>query len=262
MVLLRCLLLALALLPLPAMAQITDVGQAMRIEPMPGWRRADGVHVAALRVRLAPGWKTYWRSAGAAGIAPQMDWRATQGARSVTPAWPTPTVFGPESARSIGYDRDFVLPLLIAVRGGGEVRLRGRLDVGVCADICLPARISVAIDLPAAGRPDPEIAAALDDRPTRVAARVRCRLEPTRDGFALTGVMDVPSQGRGEAVVFELPDPGVWITDAAVRRKGGRLSASSEVLAEGGRPRTVDRSRLRVTVIGSSGAVEVTGCTG
>ena len=155
-----------------------------------------------------------------------------------------------------------MLPLLIAVRGGGTVRLRGRLEVGVCADICLPARIDVAIDLPATHEPDARIEAALADRPVRVSATARCTLEPTRDGFALTGTMEVLPQGRGEAVVFELPDPAVWITDAAVRREGRHLRATSELLAEGGRPRTVDRSRLRITVIGSQGAVEILGCTG
>ena len=262
MILLRALLLVLAILPAPAVAQLTDVSQAMRIEVMPGWRRADGTHVAGLHVRLSPGWKTYWRSAGAAGIAPQMDWRASRGARSVTPAWPTPTVFGPAGQRSIGYDDDFVLPLLIATQGNGVVQLRGRLDLGVCADICLPARVDVAMDLPARGTPDRAIEAALADRPARLDTVARCALSPIRDGFALTAEMDVPPQGDAEAVVFELPDPSVWVTDAAVVREGGRLRATSELLAQGGRLRNVDRSQVRITVIGSRGAVEIAGCEG
>ncbi len=250
------------LVPMPALSQVTDVSQAMRVEPVVGWRQADGTHVAALRFRLAPGWKTYWRSAGAAGISPQMDWRGSRGARSVTPAWPTPIVFGPVGRRSIGYDRDFVLPLLVAVEGNGTVRLRGRLDLGVCADVCLPARIDVAVDLLPGGRPDPAIESALADRPARVRAPARCRIGPTAQGLSLGADIDVASQGEGEVVVFEVPDPSVWVSDAAGERDGGVLRATAELLAEGGRPQTVDRSRIRITVIGSRGAVEIEGCAG
>ena len=260
--LLRLLLLCLALMvPPQARAQITDVSQAVRVEVLPGWRRADGVHVAALRIGLGPGWKTYWRSAGAAGISPRMDWRASRGVRSVTPAWPTPRVFRQGPALSIGYDRDFVLPLLI-VPDGGPVVLRGRLDIGVCADICLPAQLAVdAVLTPGAG-PDPRIVAALADRPRTLDVAAHCALRPIAGGFALTARIAAPPQGRDEAVVFEVADPGVWITDAATRREGGHIDATSQLLAAERRPFGVDRSRLRMTVIGTRGAVEVFGCSG
>ncbi|WP_281825869.1 protein-disulfide reductase DsbD domain-containing protein [Jannaschia rubra] len=248
-----------------ARAQMTDVSQAIAVEVLPGWRRADGVHVAALRVRLAPGWKTYWRSAGAAGISPQMDWRASGNVRSVTPAWPTPGVFGQTGALSIGYDRDFVLPLMIAVDGGATAQLRGTLDIGVCADICLPARVRVTADLPASARldaADAVIEAALGDRPRRVDVPARCAVRPLADGLDLAVTLDVPPQGGTETAVIELPDPAVWVTDATVRRSGGRLEARSQVLRSDGRPVAVDRGRVRITVIGPSGAVEVVGCTG
>lgn len=255
------ILLALLALAPPAAAQIRDVAQVLRIEVLPGWRRADGVQVAALRFRLAPGWKTYWRRAGAAGIAPQMDWRGSRGLRSVTPVWPVPTVFGAPGALSIGFDRDFVLPLLIPAAGPGAIALRGRLDLGVCAEICLPAQVSVAAELPPGGRPDPAIEAALADRPARLRARASCRLAPGRDGLRLSAEIAVPPQGGREAVVFELPDPDMWVTDAAVTRRGGTLAATSELIG-GAAGAGIDRSRIRITVIGTDGAVEIAGCAG
>ncbi len=257
----RLLLVSLLLVAGPAAARLTDVSQAIRIDVLPGWREADGLQVAALRVRLAPGWKTYWRAAGAAGIAPRMDWRASRNLRSVTPAWPVPTVFGRPGALSIGYDRDFVLPLLVRTAGPGPVRLRGVLDIGVCAEICLPARLEVSADLPAGGARDPAIAAALADRPRRVAARATCRLRPIAGGLEVAAAIDLPPVGRDEAVVFELPDPSVWITDAAVARDGGTLRAAAGLMWSG-RARSVDRAAMRITVIGTDGAVEVAGCAG
>ncbi len=39
-----------------------DVGTPVSGEILTGWQRADGTRIAALRLKLAPGWKTYWRS--------------------------------------------------------------------------------------------------------------------------------------------------------------------------------------------------------
>ncbi|MCK0167728.1 hypothetical protein MWU52_09240 [Jannaschia sp. S6380] len=243
-----------------ATAQPAAMEDVVRITVLPGWRREDGVHVAALKVDLSPGWKTYWRSAGAAGIAPQFDWRATRGARSVTPSWPTPRAFGPLGARSIGYQRDFILPLLVAAEGAGPVHLRGELDFGVCAEICIPARVQLAAVLPARGGYAPEIAAALADRPRRIDASARCGIRPTHDGLVVTADLRLKPRGGPEIVVFEVPDPSVWVGDATVRRAGEHLQAKAEIVAAQGRPLTLDRSRLRITVIGDRGAVEVMGC--
>ncbi len=237
------------------------MAEAVTIELMPGWRQEDGSHIAGLRVSLEPGWKTYWRSAGSAGISPRMDWRGSRNVRSVTPLWPTPSVFGPPGALSIGYETDFVLPLLIQTDSRGPVQLSGQLDIGVCAEICVPASLRLAGELPAVGAPSVDLRDALSDRPQNVTANVTCRLGATEDGLRLTAETRLPSQGGQEAVVFEIPDPSIWIADAVVTREGDRLSAASDLLAGGG-PMSVDRGEVRITVIGQDGAVELQGCTG
>src|SRR5690606_19912095 len=42
-----------------------------------------GVHV-----RLAPGWKTYWRSPGEAGLPPNFDWSGSRNLKDVSISWP------------------------------------------------------------------------------------------------------------------------------------------------------------------------------
>ena len=39
-----------------------------QLDVLPGWETRNGTHMAGLRITLAPGWKTYWRAAGDAGI--------------------------------------------------------------------------------------------------------------------------------------------------------------------------------------------------
>ena len=36
-----------------------------------GWQQRDGSRMAAIEIRLKPGWHTYWRIPGEAGIAPE-----------------------------------------------------------------------------------------------------------------------------------------------------------------------------------------------
>lgn len=255
------LLLALWI-PLAAPAQPRDAADLIAVEVLPGWRDSRATHVAGLRVTLRPGWKTYWRRAGELGIAPRLDWRRSRGVVAVTPLWPTPVVFRDRGALSIGYDRSFVLPLEVRVaRGGGPARLAGRLDLGVCAEVCVPVTLDVDARLPAGGRPDPAIRAALRDRPREVRARADCTLRPTDKGVAITGTMEVAPLGGREAVVFELPDPSLWVTDATVSREGRMLRATSEIMG-GDRGVAVDRRRVRITVIGGAGAVELRGCAG
>ncbi|MEM7641293.1 MAG: protein-disulfide reductase DsbD domain-containing protein [Pseudomonadota bacterium] len=237
-----------------------QLDQVIEIDILPGWRQDDGTHLAGLKVQLAPGWVTYWRSAGAAGISPRMDWQGSDNVTRVDPVWPRPKVFKSDIGQSIGYDRDFVLPLRIRPVSDGIVRLHGTLDIGVCQDICLPAKLEVTAELPAGGVPDIEIEAALADQPERVDQSVTCVLRPTSDGFALAGQIDVPSVGYDEAVVFELSDPSVWVTDAVVARQGDQLIATSELMVGGDRRPDIDRSEVRITIIGETRAVEILGC--
>src|SRR5208282_5554319 len=46
-----------------------------------------------LEFELEPGWKIYWRSPGAAGFPPRLDWAGSQNLAGVAMAWPRPTRF-------------------------------------------------------------------------------------------------------------------------------------------------------------------------
>ena len=240
-----------------------DVSEVVEIEVLPGWRADGGRHVAGLALRLTPGWKTYWRSPGSTGIAPRLDWRRSDNARAVTARWPRPRVFDQPAGRAIGYDADFVLPLIVQARDpDAPVRLAGRLDIGVCLDVCLPARIDVAAVLPAGGTMDARIAAALGEVPRRIDAAATCDLTPTAEGVALDGRIALAPLGGAETVVFEMPGEDVWISDSRTVRRDGGLSAAAEILPAPGRALAIDRGRIRMTVIGAADAVEIVGCDG
>ena len=80
--------------------------------------------------------------------------------------------------------------------------------------------------------------------------------------MSVTGQIDVPHQGTSETVVFEVPDPTIWVTDADTVRQGDRITGVADMLVMGEGELSVDRSDILITVIGDRGAVEVMGCTG
>ena len=73
--------------------------------------------------------------------------------------------------------------------------------------------------------------------------------------------MALPSAGGKEAVVIEPGNPNMWMSETVSQRSGNTLVASGEMIAENGTALALDRSAIRITVIGKNHAVEVTGCT-
>lgn len=249
--------------PLAALAEgLPD--DIVRAELRGGWRTADGTHMAALHLTLAPGWKTYWRAPGDAGIPPSFDWTGSTNVGAVTFHWPSPDVFDLSGMRTLGYHDELVLPIEIAPASpGGPVELAARIDLGVCEDVCVPVTLSVRAVLPEGTEPDPVIRAALSEQPERAGgAPARCAVEPIRDGLRLTAEIGLPKTGPDEFAVVELADASVWVSPAQTRREGGRLVSVADLVPANAQPFALDRSDIRITLFGGGRAVQIDGCTG
>ncbi|OSQ53333.1 protein-disulfide reductase DsbD domain-containing protein [Marivita geojedonensis] len=265
----RSLVAGLVLALSPAVpASAGDTTGLSKVELRPGWRLEDGSHMAALRLVLDPGWKTYWRAPGDVGIPPQFDWSGSDNIRAVSANWPTPEVFFEQGMRSVGYKTEVVIPLhLTALDDTAEMRLEGRMQIGLCKDICIPANLSFTANLPMTPtRPDPMIAAALTDMPyTAREAGLRsitCRIEAGPDGgLILHTEISMPSAGGIEYVVVEAGNPHVWVAEPDSRREGGVLHASTRMVHVEGKSFALNRAELRFTVIGDARAVDIQGCT-
>lgn len=103
---------------------------------LPGWRTAEGTHMTALRIRLDPGWKTYWRAPGEAGIPPRFDWSGSRNIASVRFHWPAPQVFRQNGMRALGYQGELILPIeLVPSVPGGAITMRTEVELGICEDV-------------------------------------------------------------------------------------------------------------------------------
>lgn len=231
-----------------------------------GWVMPDGTRMAALDIRLAPGWKTYWRAPGDAGIPPTFDWSASRNVRSVAIAWPAPIVFDQNGMRSIGYRDRLVLPLAIETMQTGEgVDLVVSVDMGVCSDVCLPYRLSLSGRLEtSATSPTPAIAGALAQQPysgrDAGVTAATCRIAPISDGLRVETRVEMPPAGGPEFVVIEPGLPDVWVSEAETRRDGRDLVAVSDMVHVEGGIFALDRSNIRITILGQGHAVELNGC--
>lgn len=262
---LRSILIAATLAAAPLHAPAAPGEGTVALEILPGWRTDRGTHIAGIRIRLAPGWKTYWRAPGDAGIPPEVTWSGAENVAAARFHWPVPEVWTSNGMRSIGYADEVVIPVEFDTPAPGEsAHVAGEIDFGVCHDICVPVRIAFTADLPSEGRRDPAIAAALVDRPLTAAEAgvtgTSCRVERAGDGLRLTAHLTLPATGGVEEVVIETGDPGLWVADPATRREGGTLIATTEILPPPGSIAALDRSALRFTVIGADHAVDILGC--
>lgn len=260
---LRPLSLVLALIAGPSLATTQD--DVLSAALLSGWSAEGGKRMAALDLSLAPGWKTYWRSPGDAGIPPQFDWSKSENVKSVRIHWPVPSVFETAGMLTIGYHDRVILPLEVTpVDPAKPVHLAVTVDLGVCDEICIPAQISLEGDLPKPGASDDLIHAAIADRAATAAEAgltdLACTIDPIADGLRLTARMRLPDPGSTEVVAFETADPSVWVAPAVTERNGGELIAMTELVPPAGAPFALDRSSVTVTVLAAGGAVEVRGC--
>ena len=68
---------------------------------------------AGVEIRLKPGWHTYWRYPGDAGVPPQFDFGHSKNVKSVNVLWPAPQRLPEAGGISIGYEGDVIFPLRI-----------------------------------------------------------------------------------------------------------------------------------------------------
>lgn len=258
-------LAALSAVPETAKAQAYEI--AVEADLLEGWRAPDGRHIAAVRFQLKDGWKTYWRSPGDGGIPPRFSWKGSRNLRAMDVAWPTPEVFRQDGMVSLGYENELIVPVIIEPRRAGkDIVLKGELEIGVCKDICVPETLSVTARLPGdATQIDPSISVAMTDQPFQAdeagVKSVTCDVSATADGMKVDAKIQMPSSGGREFSVIETDNPLLWVAEATTRRSGNTLHVSSEVIHVESQPFALNRSGLRITVLGGEYAVDIKGCS-
>ena len=153
---------------------------------------ADGLMRGVLQIALEPGWKTYWKDPGSAGIAPQIDVSASMNVRSAELFFPAPARFQEGDEVSIGYVEPVALPVTFQVEDPEKfTAIDADVLLGICKEICVPvqARLSVTPG-GETGEADPAITEGFNRLPS-----------PASAGFGLNGIRDEGSSLLADAVL-------------------------------------------------------------
>lgn len=128
---------------------------------------ADSVLRAGVEIRLATGWKTYWRYPGDSGVPPAFDFSKSENVKSVAILWPAPHRFTDEGGASIGYNGDVMFPVhVVRENPRRPATLRLALDYAICEKLCVPAKGQVTLQLSSTPSPhDLRLAAAEREAP-------------------------------------------------------------------------------------------------
>jgi suppressor for copper-sensitivity B len=219
-----------------------------------------------LQLRLTPGWHTYWRTPGDAGLAPAIDWNGSQNAAGAEIAWPVPrrlrSVGGLET---VGYEDGVVLPIAVTLtHPGAPLHLHAEVNYASCNDVCIPYHASLDLVLPpglaSPGSEAPLIAAARARVPGDLASAQLSLLDAgvgPRNGSAILSVR-LASTGAP----LEAPD---LFVEGMAKGSAGRPEialadanrvAIIEVPIRGETPDALANDQLRVTLVDGARAAE------
>lgn len=263
-------LLALALSgTTPATAEVVhDAASGLKsVEFLDGWRLPDGRRMAAARIRLEDGWKTYWRAPGSIGIPAQFDWTGSKNLSEVRFHWPTPTVYREDGLVTIGYKHELVLPIELTAQDTGQpMTIKTTVEFAICRDVCLPASAEIdTVLMPDAELEKAAISAALDTAPVTAEQagirQVSCSIAPVDDGFEITAHFTTSRSLSASALtVFEYPHSDVWISESNTTHSGNQATAIATFHSYSEVPLVLDRGRMRLTVMDRGQAVDIQGC--
>lgn len=225
-----------------------------------------GVLRAGVEIKLAPGWKTYWRYPGDSGVPPRFDFSRSRNLQSATVLWPAPHRSADAGGSSIGYHGGVVFPLRVVPQDPAKpVVLDLALDYAICEKLCVPVTAQAELALGAAPSPHDAVLAAAEAKVPRPRA--------VGEGSGLTVraikregnwpspryVVDVAAPGGAVVELFAEGPDATWalpIPEPVPERPAG--VRRFEFAIDGLPPNTDPRgARVTLTAVSGGEAIEV-----
>ena len=161
---------------------------------------------AALRLRIADGWHTYWRNPGDSGLPTTLAWKLPAGWQAGALEWPAPKALPAGPLVNYGYEGEVLHLVTLHVPRdaaiGSTVSLPARADWLVCRETCIPEGADLTLALPVAATVAPQSSAA------RAIEQARAALPQPLEGWT------VAARGEGSKIALALTpaagnaDPG------------------------------------------------------
>jgi thiol:disulfide interchange protein DsbD len=105
---------------------------------------------AGVDMKMEPGWHTYWKNPGAAGLATKIEWQLLPGVTVGDIQWPLPEKLPPIEVTTYGYENEVMLLVQLTLGTNlpaGPIDLKANVSWLECKDVCIPASQSVQATL-------------------------------------------------------------------------------------------------------------------
>src|SRR5437867_12301909 len=113
-----------------------------------------------LLLRMAPGWHTYWKFSGDAGLPTELKWKLPAGWKVGEIQWPIPLkTIDPGDIQTYGYENEVLLMQEItppARIDNASVVLAADANWLVCERICIPGSATLQLELPTSTTNEPK----------------------------------------------------------------------------------------------------------
>lgn len=204
-----------------------------------------------LDIRLQPGWKTYWRTPGEGGVAPEIRWQTPE--VKAQWFWPAPERFDVSGLTTQGYKGDITLPIELAKQSSQQ--LAGTLTLSTCSDVCILTDFPFSLDLtqPADAHFARDFAEAMGRIPAASG------LTDQLDASFVKGELQIRAQRQGgwqqPELFFDYP-PGSMLAAPTIRVNGDTLSARVAVTDEWGEAAPDLRGKTLSLVVADGGIAQ------
>jgi thiol:disulfide interchange protein len=112
--------------------------------------RAGETVMAGIHLKMEPGWHTYWKNPGSAGLATKIEWHLPTGVTAGEIQWPLPEKLPPDEVITYAYENEVVLvvPLKLAADlKPGPLDLKAKVSWLECKEQCIPGDTTVQATL-------------------------------------------------------------------------------------------------------------------
>ncbi|MBN9502368.1 MAG: hypothetical protein BGO01_13015 [Armatimonadetes bacterium 55-13] len=118
------------------------VAVSSRVQP-------GGEILAAVRIKMEPGWHCYWRNPGDSGMATAIDWKLPAGWKASPLMWPVPHVLDADGFTVYGFEDEALFLAKITApktaKAGASYRLGAEANWLICKDSCVPAKEATSL---------------------------------------------------------------------------------------------------------------------
>jgi thiol:disulfide interchange protein DsbD len=185
-----------------------------------------------LRLKMEPGWHTYWKNPGDSGLPTRIKWTLPDGFEAGPIDWPYPEPFSQGPVTSYGYEHEVLLPVAItppaSLLPGRPVTLAARVDWLECQEACLPGRADLSLTLPVTPGPTApavEAAAFAATRQRLPGATPGWTFEASEKGGGIELVMRPPKTTGALREAYFFPEEAEVLDHAAPQTLAGTAAA-------------------------------------